>query len=130
MISSSLPRVTRIAVLGTASARARVVAQAIAQIPNVEIVEVPVEEKREPVSMPVASARKDPKSRPRGVPFVITTENREAWQCKSGERARGVIVDGAGRFYADGDGASRGRNLDRQWARSEKSAARKFGGAK
>ena len=87
---------------------------------------------REPVSMPVASARKD-RVAPRGVPFVITTENRRRGRCKSGERARGVIVDGARRFYADGDGASRGRNLDRQWARSEKSARKfreEFGGAR
>ena len=101
MISSTLPRVTRIAVIGGASVRAGRVAQAVAQIPNVEIVEVPVEEKREPVSMPVASARKDPKSRPRGVPFRITHENREAWQGGSG-RARGILVDGLGNVSLKG----------------------------
>lgn len=47
------------------------------------------------------NAPKDPKSRPRGVPFVITAENRDAWKGKRGEPARGLIASGYGMIRLD-----------------------------
>lgn len=40
-------------------------------------------------------------ARPRGVPFRITAENFDAWKGTPG-RARGVLVDGLGKFYPKG----------------------------